>query len=79
LPTELRDALTWAADNAEYRTDAHRLAITLADLSFARGMPGESQRRYEQAAELAADDKAAAAPSFTLRAPPSRDMSAPRR
>jgi hypothetical protein len=32
----------------------------LAQLSFARGMPGESQRRYEQAAELAADDLAAA-------------------
>jgi predicted ATPase/DNA-binding CsgD family transcriptional regulator len=61
IADELRDALTWAADNAEYRTDAHRLAITLADLSFARGMPGESQRRYEQAAELAADDNAAAA------------------
>jgi hypothetical protein len=32
----------------------------LAHLSFIRGMPGESQRRYEQAAELAADDLAAA-------------------
>ena len=29
---------------------AYRLAIRLAELSFARGMPGESQRRYEQAA-----------------------------
>ena len=35
--------------------------MTLADLAFARGLPGESQRRYEQAAELAADDGQAAA------------------
>ena len=35
-----------------------RPAIGLAQLSFTRGMPGESQRRYEQAAELAADDLA---------------------
>jgi predicted ATPase/DNA-binding CsgD family transcriptional regulator len=57
---ELRRALGWAADTAQYRPAAHRLAIMLADLSFARGMPGESQRRYEQAAELAPDSKAAA-------------------
>ena len=37
--------------------EAYRLAIRLAELSFARGMPGESQRRYEQAAGLAADDR----------------------
>ena len=36
------------------------MAINLAELSFTRGMPGESQRRYQQAAELAADDRAAA-------------------
>ena len=29
------------------------MAIGLADLTFRRGLPGESQRRYEQAAELA--------------------------
>jgi predicted ATPase/DNA-binding CsgD family transcriptional regulator len=57
---ELRGALAWAAGNAEYRPDAYRLAIGLAELTFTRGMPGESQRRYEQAAELAADDMAAA-------------------
>ena len=63
LADELRGALNWAAGNAGYRAEAHRLAIILADLSFARGMPGESQRRYEQAAELAGhdDDGAAAA------------------
>ena len=35
--------------------EAYRLAIALAELSFARGYPGESQRRYEQAAALAPD------------------------
>ena len=58
---ELRGALGWAAANAECRREAHRLAIMLAELSFARGMQGESQGRYEQAARLAADDSAAAA------------------
>jgi predicted ATPase/DNA-binding CsgD family transcriptional regulator len=58
---ELRSALGWAAGHAEYRLEAHRLGIRLAGLSFTRGMPGESQRRYEQAAGLAADDSAAAA------------------
>jgi hypothetical protein len=57
---ELRGALAWAAGTARYRSEAYRLAIGLAELSFTRGMPGESQRRYEQAAELAADDLAAA-------------------
>jgi predicted ATPase/DNA-binding CsgD family transcriptional regulator len=57
---ELRAALGWAAGTAQYRPEAHRLAIMLAGLSFARGLPGESQRRYEQAAELAADDSASA-------------------
>ena len=36
------------------------MALGLAELTFTRGMPGESQRRYEQAAELAPDDLAAA-------------------
>src|SRR5258708_38565949 len=35
--------------------------MRLAGLAFARGLPGESQRRYEQAAELAADAGQAAA------------------
>ncbi|MDQ0946512.1 putative ATPase/DNA-binding CsgD family transcriptional regulator [Streptomyces phaeochromogenes] len=57
---ELRGALAWAAGKAEYRPEGYRLAIGLAGLAFTRGMPGESQRRYEQAAELAADDLRAA-------------------
>jgi predicted ATPase/DNA-binding CsgD family transcriptional regulator len=55
---ELRAALAWAAGRSP---DAYRLAIGLAELTFTRGMPGESQRRYQQAAELTADDRAAAA------------------
>ncbi len=58
---DLRGALRWAAGREQHRLQAHRLAIRLAGLSFARGMPGESQRRYEQAAELAGDDREAAA------------------
>nr|WP_243875902.1 LuxR C-terminal-related transcriptional regulator [Streptomyces sp. 846.5] len=57
---ELRGGLTWAAGSTGHRADAYRLAIGLARLSFSRGMPGESQRRYEQAAGLAPDDMAAA-------------------
>ncbi len=57
---ELRGALAWAAGNARCRPESYRLAIGLAHLSFVRGMPGESQRRYEQAAGLADDDVAAA-------------------
>jgi predicted ATPase/DNA-binding CsgD family transcriptional regulator len=57
---ELRGALAWGAGNPRYRPEAYRLAVALANVSFSRGLPGESQRRYEQAAELAADDGAAA-------------------
>jgi predicted ATPase/DNA-binding CsgD family transcriptional regulator len=55
LADELRAALGWAAARAERRPKAYRLAMVLAGLSFTRGFPGESQRRYEQAAELAPD------------------------
>ncbi|MFI0451868.1 ATP-binding protein [Actinomadura sp. 6N118] len=60
LADELRAALAWAAGAAGRRPDAYRLAIGLAELTFTRGMPGESQRRYQQAAELADDDRTAA-------------------
>src|SRR6185312_7813429 len=40
---------------------AYQLAVRLAELSFDRGLPGEAQDRYEQAAELAAGDRDAAA------------------
>jgi predicted ATPase/DNA-binding CsgD family transcriptional regulator len=50
---EVRGALGWAAGQVAHRAEAYQLAIRLAELSFVRGLPGESQRRYEQAAELA--------------------------
>ncbi|HEY2285194.1 MAG TPA: LuxR C-terminal-related transcriptional regulator, partial [Streptosporangiaceae bacterium] len=55
LADELRAALRWAAGQAPPEPRTYRLAIALAGLTFARGLPGESQRRYEQAAGLAAD------------------------
>jgi len=60
ISDELRSALGWAAGEARLRAEAHRLATMLAGLGFARGTPGESQRRYEQAAVLAADARSAA-------------------
>jgi predicted ATPase/DNA-binding CsgD family transcriptional regulator len=53
---ELRAALDWAAAAPGQRADGYRLAIRLAELCFARGLPGEAQRRYEQAAALAAGE-----------------------
>jgi hypothetical protein len=60
LADELRAALDWAAAQPAQREGGHRLAIRLAALCFARGLPGEAQRRYEQAAALAAGDLEAA-------------------
>ena len=57
---ELRSALAWAATTTGHLAEAYRLAIGVATLCFLRGLPGESQRRYEQAAELAVDDARAA-------------------
>ncbi|MBA9005744.1 ATP-binding protein [Thermomonospora cellulosilytica] len=56
---EMRAALTWAADRPEQRADACRLALSMAELAFARNLLGEAQQRFEQAARLA--DAAAAA------------------
>ena len=52
---DLRAALGWAAGQPQLRDDAHDLAARLAELTFARGMPSEAQRRYEKAATLAVD------------------------
>ncbi len=57
---DLRAALGWARGDADHRPAAHRLAIMLADMCFQRGLPGESQRRYEEAAALATDAGAVA-------------------
>ncbi|MGW1737351.1 ATP-binding protein [Nocardia sp. NPDC001965] len=58
---DLRAALGWAVDKPEFRAAAHDLALSLAELAFARNLVGESQRRYEQAAALAGDAVRAAA------------------
>ncbi|MGW0845492.1 ATP-binding protein [Streptomyces sp. NPDC002787] len=50
---DLRAALARSADRPEQRTRAHRLALTLAELTFTRNQLAESQQRYEQAAALA--------------------------
>jgi predicted ATPase/DNA-binding CsgD family transcriptional regulator len=57
---ELRAALDWSSAEPAQRVAGHQLAIRLAELCFARGLPGEAQRRYEQGATLAADDHEAA-------------------
>ncbi|AVT38949.1 LuxR C-terminal-related transcriptional regulator [Plantactinospora sp. BB1] len=60
---DLRAALAWAADRAEQRADACRLARFLAELTFTRHLTAESQQRYEQAAALA-DDPAVTASMY---------------
>jgi predicted ATPase/DNA-binding CsgD family transcriptional regulator len=55
---DLRAGFAWAMARAEMRTDAHRLARLLAQLTFLRGLPAEAQRRFEEAASLT-DDPAA--------------------
>ena len=60
VSVEARQALPRARYVAELRDPAYRLSLILAELSFARGRPGESQRRYELAAELAPDATATA-------------------
>jgi predicted ATPase/DNA-binding CsgD family transcriptional regulator len=57
---DLRAGLGWAARQPLRRVEAHELAVRLARLTFARGMPREAQRRYEEAAALAADPAEAA-------------------
>jgi predicted ATPase/DNA-binding winged helix-turn-helix (wHTH) protein len=52
---DLRAALGWAAGQPHQRVAAHELAVRLAELTFAAGMPSEAQRRYEEAATLAGD------------------------
>ncbi|HEY6592888.1 MAG TPA: LuxR C-terminal-related transcriptional regulator [Asanoa sp.] len=58
---DLRASLTWAADRPAQRADAYPLALSMAELTFARNLLGEAQQRYEQAAALAGDPAAAAA------------------
>ncbi|MEV6554247.1 LuxR C-terminal-related transcriptional regulator [Nocardia sp. NPDC051756] len=58
---DMRAALAWAAGLPDRRADAYSLAISLAELAFARNLISESQRRYEQAAALTDDPVAATA------------------
>ncbi|MFF0310550.1 hypothetical protein ACFYSC_24215 [Streptosporangium sp. NPDC004379] len=58
---DMRAALAWASGQPERRADAHRLALSLADLAFARNLLGEAQQRLEQAARLAAGTAGTAA------------------
>ncbi|MEU6724018.1 LuxR C-terminal-related transcriptional regulator [Nonomuraea wenchangensis] len=58
---DLRAALSWAAEQPERRADAFGLARRLAELAFTRNLTGESQRRFEQAAALAAGPAESAA------------------
>jgi predicted ATPase/DNA-binding CsgD family transcriptional regulator len=67
---DMRAALGWAEhqpepeDQPEHPPDqqaaAHELALRLAGLTYARGLVGEAQRRYLQAAGLTTDDAAVA-------------------
>src|SRR5689334_4086339 len=47
-------ALVWCARDQGRRAQAAGLAVELAGLLFLRGRPAQAQRRYEQAADLAA-------------------------
>ena len=58
---DIRAALGWVADQPDQRAEAHALAFALAELAFARNLAGESQQRYEQAANLTDDPAAAVA------------------
>jgi predicted ATPase/DNA-binding CsgD family transcriptional regulator len=60
VSVEARQALPRVRYVPEQRDTAYQVSLLLAELSFDRGRPGESQRRYELAAELAPDDSARA-------------------
>jgi predicted ATPase/DNA-binding CsgD family transcriptional regulator len=52
---DVRAALKWAMHRPDLRPQAFDIARLLAAVCFSRGLLGESQHRYEQAAEVAAD------------------------
>jgi predicted ATPase/DNA-binding CsgD family transcriptional regulator len=58
---DLRAALAWSAGQPGTRGEAYQLAVILARQLFTRGRLREAQRRYEQAALLAAGPAGAAA------------------
>ena len=58
VSVEVRRCLPWARHVPDQRNTAYRLSLLTAGLSLLRGRPGEAQRRFELAAELAPDDSA---------------------
>ena len=58
---DLRAALRWATGRSDHRAQAYDLALVVAELVFLRGLSGEAQRRFEDAAALTTGVKAAAA------------------
>jgi hypothetical protein len=65
LADELRAALAWAVAGgltaaAVTAAEVARTAALAADLAYRRGLPTQAQRRYEQAADLDPDPRAAA-------------------
>jgi hypothetical protein len=56
---DARAALAWAMGETGLRAEAFSLARLLAGTCFTRGLLAESERRYEQAAELAPDARTA--------------------
>ncbi len=61
VSTEARQALARARYAEDQRDTAYHVSLLLAELSFERGRPGESHRRYELAAELAPEGAATTA------------------
>jgi hypothetical protein len=55
---DLRAALGWAMTRSDRRPAACELALTLGSLAFHRGLSGEAQRRFEEAAALGEGDVA---------------------
>ena len=64
---DLRAALHWSTGRPTCRGEAYRLAVRVAELTYARGKLSESQERYEEAATLA-DDPAEVAEALHLAA-----------
>jgi predicted ATPase/DNA-binding CsgD family transcriptional regulator len=57
---DTRAALKWSSGRPDLRDEAEELARLLGSVCFGRGLLGESQERYEQAAALAPDGRRAA-------------------
>src|SRR5262249_41583650 len=54
IADDIGAALAWCARDVSRRAQAADLAAELAGLLYLRGRPAQAQRRYEQAADLAA-------------------------